>query len=87
MSSQAVDTNDSDNYGSIYLVTTSPVIAHVKERVPVEAMVDDADGVAVNILLHVKDGQLNELEVIKTDGSKMVAPIRTETMHLIVREK
>jgi len=34
--------------------------------------VADADGVQVEILLHVVDGRLNELEIYKVDGSPII---------------
>jgi len=65
----ARETGDTDNYGNIYLETSSKEKADVLDRVPVEAVVIDDDGVPMNILLHVVDGCLNELEIFKADGS------------------
>jgi hypothetical protein len=41
-------------------------------RIPVEGIADDADGVAIAVLLHVVDGWVTELEVYRVDGK----PIR-----------
>lgn len=49
---------------------TSPR-ATVKSRVPVEAMVRDADGMGVHLLLHVVDGYLSEIEVYREDGNPL----------------
>jgi hypothetical protein len=42
-------------------------------RIPVEGIADDADGVAITVLLHVVEGWVTELEVYRVDG----APIRS----------
>ncbi len=44
---------------------TSPVTAEVKQRIPIEAGSED-----VEILLHVLDGRLSELEIVRKDPSK-----------------
>lgn len=41
--------------------------AQVKRTVPIEAEGRDSDGVAVQVLLHVVDGYLSELEVFRYD--------------------
>jgi hypothetical protein len=46
--------------------------AQVQARVPVEAEMTDADGTGILILLHVVDGRLNELEVVKGDDTPIV---------------
>ena len=48
--------------------------ADVESRVPVEAAYDDEDGVPVMILMHVLNGVLAELEVVKADGSPIARP-------------
>jgi hypothetical protein len=80
--SSALPTNDPDNYGSVLLSTKSTVKAQVNERIPVEATVNDTDGVPVNILLHVVDGIVNELEILKVDGSPLKRPISPEDLVL-----
>lgn len=55
-----------DKEGSLRLETSGPR-AKVKQRVPVEAMQEDIDGVTIHILLHVIDGLMNELEIYKDD--------------------
>lgn len=62
----------SDNYGSIEFIIDSDLRANVKERVPVEGTTVDESGNAVLILLHVVDGLLYELEILRMDGEPMV---------------
>lgn len=80
----ATDTGDSDNYGSIYLHTNVVNKADVVQRIPVEAEVADSDNMSINILLHVMDGYLNELEVFKSDGTSILGEIDTDHMKVIV---
>jgi len=42
-----------------------------KQNVAVEAVAKDLDECRVEVLLHVKDGILHELEYVKTDGSPL----------------
>ena len=67
-----------DESGSLALKVTSPILAETEHRVPVEAEYLDADGVPIWILLHVVNGLLNELEIIKADGSTMQNPRRPD---------
>ena len=46
--------------------------APVKSRVPVEGECRDADGGPISVFLHVVDGFMNELEIVKYDHSKIV---------------
>lgn len=50
--------------------------AQVKQRVPVEGRYDDGPldlgGASVEVLIHVVDGKLNELEVYKVDGGAIL---------------
>ena len=76
-------TNDNDNYGSIYLLPTHNIrTAHTKLRVPVEGIWKDVDGQDVNILLHVVNGSLNELEIVKLDGSNLKGKINPDEIIL-----
>lgn len=40
--------------------------------VPVEGYARDRDGIPIQVLLHVVEGRLDELEIFKTDGSPVV---------------
>jgi hypothetical protein len=53
-----------DPEGSLELKASGPK-ADVAHRVPVEAVMEDRDGVSIHILLHVRDGLLSELEIYK----------------------
>ena len=51
--------------------------APVKRRVATEGECRDADGGLIQVLLHVVDGVLNELEILKvgpTEGAKIINP-------------
>lgn len=61
-----------DPDGSLEFRVSSGPNATVTDRVPVVAEYDDDDGVPVQILLHVVDGKISELDIWKGDGS----PIR-----------
>jgi hypothetical protein len=60
-----------DEDGSISVRPAIEGKAAVTTRIPVEAEAQDADGVTIHYLLHVVDGQINELEVYKDDSSRV----------------
>jgi len=63
---------NSDENGSLdVLIGDDPPLAPVKNRIPVEAKTADLDGINVNILLHVVDGRVNELEVYRDDSGSL----------------
>jgi len=53
----------SGGYGAVKIQSKCPLAAKVVDRVPVEAVADDADGYGIHYLLHVIDGFAEELEV------------------------
>jgi hypothetical protein len=61
-----------DEEKSLEFIVEANVKAKVKRRIPVEAEIQDADGVLIHILLHIVDGKLNELEIYKEDGSPII---------------
>ena len=79
----AMPTEDTDNYGSIYLYPVGPS-ANVERSVPVDGIVKDSDGEDVNLLLHVKNGMLDELEVVKLDGTNLMSSIDAENIEVIL---
>jgi hypothetical protein len=79
-------TGDTDNYGSIYLITESDRLSDVTQRVPVEAVTADSEGAEIDILLHVVDGKLNELEIVRLDGEPMVGGINLEQLKVILND-
>ena len=73
-----------DGNGSLQFFVVNPTQANVKGRVPVSARLPDANGsdlfgICVNLLLHVRNGVLAELEIYKDDGSAIVMPFRFES--------
>jgi Domain of unknown function (DUF6984) len=58
--------------GTLELRVDSGPIASVKNRVPAEAQCPDGDGVMIHLLLHVVHGMMDELEVFKEDGSRVL---------------
>jgi hypothetical protein len=60
--------------------------AHVPVRVPVEAQTSDADGTGILILLHVVDGRLNELEVVKGDDTPIAQQPTASLISVRVRK-
>lgn len=70
----STDAKQVDEDGTLLLRCDTSSAAPVKFRVPVEGMCTDADGVGICILLHVKDGFMHMLEIIKDDGSPILNP-------------
>lgn len=65
-----------------------PVLGNpTKNRIPTEALIYDSDGALVNILLHVIDGYINELEIIRADGEPLNREIDAGHIVPIVNEK
>jgi hypothetical protein len=69
-----------DNYGSIVLTTKFPEPANIKRRVPVTALTRDKSGGPVEILLHVVNGFVHELEFVRLDGKPMVGLPRLDIL-------
>jgi hypothetical protein len=73
-----------DGNGSLALVPADGAIpAAVARRIPVEAELDDHDGVTVHVLLHVLDGRVNELEVYRDDSGPVLEPLAAEKFRLV----
>jgi hypothetical protein len=83
---EAKPTEDPDNYGSIYLLTKSSKKADTQRRVPVEGLADDADGGQIDIILHVEDGFVSELEIVKLDGSPIKGAIDPTKIEVVLNE-
>ena len=71
-----------DRDGSLEFQVAPGEKADVKSRIPVEGSFEDADGVTIHVLLHVVDGQINELELYKDDGSPIVRAPDPATLRL-----
>ena len=65
-----------DNDGGLRLKAHAGHPARVVRRIPVEADYDDRDGMRmrVHVLVHVVDGWLDELEVFREDGKRVIVP-------------
>jgi hypothetical protein len=74
-----------DNYGSLEFEVRGKTRAPVTQRVPVYATALDADGVPIELLLHVVDGLVQELEVVEADGSPIKRPPQAADLHVTVR--
>ena len=61
-----------DSNGSLRFFECGSTRSSAKYRVPVEGFYEDSDGIQVRILLHVINGQINELEIYKDDSSKVL---------------
>jgi hypothetical protein len=48
--------------------------ADTEWRVPVDATMADDDGTEIEILLHVVDGYVEELEIYRVDGAAVIRP-------------
>jgi hypothetical protein len=59
--------------------------ATVNERVPVEAEGWE-NGVPIDILLHVVDGYLAELEVLRMDSKPLQSPLEIAALELFPRD-
>jgi hypothetical protein len=57
-----------DHEGTIEISVSSDVKAPVTSSVPVEGIGHDDDGMEIDFLLHIRDGVLRELEVLRADG-------------------
>jgi hypothetical protein len=69
-----------DNYGSIVVTTNSLEPANIGRRVPVTALTRDEAGGPVEILLHVVNGFIHELEFVRLDGKPMVGLPRLDIL-------
>lgn len=74
-----------DDCGSLeFRVPSGAPRANVDKRPVVDAVGHDADGMVYEVLLHVVDGVLRELEFWKGDGSEFVR--RPRATDLVVRK-
>jgi len=72
-----------DSEGSLRLHTQSSVRANCNRRIPVEGRTQDLDYICINILLHVLDDKLWELEIYKGDSSRLLSDIDLQKIELI----
>lgn len=68
----AITVRSIDTNGSIALrVSANVPSARVRVRTPVEGVWPDEDGTLVHAILHVVDGYLNELELLREDSGNI----------------
>jgi hypothetical protein len=53
-------------------------------RIPVEAELEDGDGVTIHLLLHVLEGYLNELEVYRDDSAPVQVALQSESLRILI---
>ena len=58
--------------------------ADVVRRVPVEAELEDLDGVTIHVLLHVTNGRLNELELFRDDSAPIRRPVGPDALRVLI---
>ncbi len=75
-----------DNYGSLEFELQTDLKSPVEQRVPVGGIAHDIDNVPIEILLHVVDGKVKELEIVKADGSAIKAFPSIEEINTKVRQ-
>ena len=73
-----------DDDGSLQFRIHRGSPAAVNHRVPVEAELEDLDGVTIHLGLHVIDGFLNELEIYREDSLPIKGEIRPEELRTLV---
>jgi hypothetical protein len=80
-----VKAREIDGHGSLALAPVDHVPpAEVKDRVPVEAELEDDDGVTIHVSLHVVNGQMDELEVYREDSGPIERQLLPDDFRLIV---
>ena len=72
----------SDNWGSLEFKIKSGNKAKVDERIPVQASTLDSDNVPITLFLHVINGKINELEIVKADNSPLNKTLKASDLKL-----
>jgi hypothetical protein len=73
-----------DDNGSLEFARSDETPAEVVRRIPVEAELDDSDGVTIHLLLHVVDGLVKELEVYRDDSGRVQRTLTPQDLRLMV---
>lgn len=71
-----------DNWGSLEFLVRTDIKADVKERIPVQATAYDEDNVPIQMFLHVVNGKIDELEIVKADKSLIIKDIEVNDLHI-----
>ena len=72
---------DCSSCGSLEFVNVGQK-AQIEQRIPVEAVGFDEDGVPIHILLHVVDGAISSLEIYRVEGAEVQRMPYYETLRL-----
>lgn len=73
-----------DHNGSLEFASSDAPPAEVVRRIPVEAKLNDSDGVTIHVLLHVVDGLVKELEVYRDDSGPVQRALAPENLRLMI---
>lgn len=73
-----------DHNGSLEFAPLDKTPAEVVRRIPVEAELDDCDGVTIHVLLHVVDRLVKELEVYRDDSGRVQRALAPEDLRLMI---
>ncbi len=73
-----------DGNGSLEFAPSNKPSAEVTRRIPVEAELDDSDGVTIHVLLHVMEGLVKELEVYRDDSGRVQRALVPKDLRLMV---
>lgn len=76
-----------DNWGSLEFNISSNVKASVTSRIPVQGILNDSDGVPIQIFLHVVNGKVDELEIVKADNSPLKSPIDPKKIRVVTDQE
>lgn len=71
-----------DNWGSLEFKIKIDIKAPVVERIPVQASTVDSDGVPIQIFLHIVNGKIDELEIIKVDNKAIIKTIEAKDLKI-----
>jgi uncharacterized protein DUF6984 len=80
----AASVRDIDTDGGLEFAPPDGTPAEVARRIPVEAELDDCDGVTIHLLMHVVDGFLKELEVYRDDSGRVQRVLAPEDLRLML---
>jgi hypothetical protein len=70
-----------DSDGSFALKVIGAAV-RVLERVPVTGSTRDAEGIGVEVLLHVVDGVMSEVEIYRIDGKPVIGAVDPSALTL-----
>ena len=73
-----------DHNGSLEFAPSDTTRTEVVRRIPVEAELEDHDGVTIHMLLHVVDGLVNELEIYRDDSGRVQRVIAPDDLRLLI---